>query len=229
MVSEKKGSARFALMLACTVMVAALPLQRVSAQATTTVTFNTLTESSPGSGTRYIGNCYAESGFLFTAVGLPCTGAASSNTFVAGNANSPLFGGGATPSLLLNSPMASLLRVSRTDNAFFTFSSIALAPFDGARTTIVFTGIRAGGNVTSTVMLTGGQAGFQVFSFADLFAGVSAVEIAASNEFGEPLVRFDDFAATSAQNVVPEPGTVMLVGVGLVVLAGIGRRKRGAA
>lgn len=229
MVFERKGSSRIALMLSCALLtVAALP-QRAHAQATTTVTFNALTESSPGSGTRYIGNCHAESGFLFTAVGLPCSGDASLNTFLAGGANSPLFGGGATPSLLLNSPDASVIRVTRTDNAAFSFASIALAPFDGAQTTILFTGIRDGGNVTSSVTVMGGLAGFQVFSFDDLFTGVTAIEIAASNEFGEPLVKFDDFSAMSAQNVVPEPGTIALLGVGLIGVAGIARRKRGVS
>lgn len=215
-------------MLSCAVLLAAMPMRTASAQ-TTTVTFNALTESSPGSGTRFVGNCYAESGFLFTAVGLPCAGEQSMNVFLAGGPNSPLFGGGATPSLLLNSPDASVIRVSRMDNAFFNFTSIALAPFDAAGTTIMFTGVRAGGNVTSTVMLTGSQSGFQVFSFADLFAGVTAIEIAASNEFGEPLVKFDDFTAMAAQNVIPEPATVMLLAVGLVGVAGLARRKRGVA
>jgi len=193
---------------------------------TAVANFNTLTESSPGSGTRFIGNCYRESGFLFTAVGVPCTGDASANAFLAAGANSPLFGGGATPSLLLNSPMATLISVSRTDGGAFSFTSIMLAPFDGAATSVTFTGMRAGGNVTRTVNLTGSQMGFSMFSFADFFSGVTSVQIAASNQFGEPLVKFDDFTAMVDSNVIPEPSTYVLFGTGLVLLVFVTQRRR---
>lgn len=218
-------SARALAALAFSAAVSMAPVSAARAQAATTVTFNTLTESSPGSGTRFIGNCYAESGFLFTAVGVPCTGTASANTFVAANANSPLFGGGTSPSLLLNSADATRINVARTDGAFFNLTGISLAPFDGAATTVVFTGVRAGGNVTHTVQLMGMQSGFQVFTFAD-FIGVSSVEIAASNQFGEPLVKFDDVATTSATvGVVPEPASIVLMGTGLVGLTIVLRRR----
>jgi len=196
------------------------------AQAPTIVTFNSLTESSPGSGTRFIGNCYVESGFLFTAVGLPCSGATAANAFVAAGPNSPILGGGSTPSLLLNSPDASVIRVGRQDGTGFTFSSIALSPFDGAATTVLFTGVRAGGNVTRSFMLAANQAGFQTFNFADLFIGVTSVEIAASNQFGEPLVKFDDFAAVGIVDVVPEPSSVLLFAAGATVLVVVTYRRR---
>ena len=201
------------------------PISSARAQSATIVSFNTLTESSPGSGTRYIGNCYAESGFIFTAVGVPCTGSASANTFVAAGANSPFFGGGSTPSLLLNSPTASRISVTRTDGAFFNLTGIRLSPFDGAATTVVFTGIRAGGNVTRSLQLSGTQAGFQLFTFAD-FIGLTAVEISATNQFNEPLVKFDDFATASvAVGVIPEPASFVLMGTGLVGLGVVVRRR----
>jgi len=192
----------------------------------TVVNFNTLTESSPGSGTRFLGNCYVESGFLFAAVGLPCTGPTAANAFVAAGPNSPLFGGGATPSLLLNSPMATLINVSRTDGGAFSLASIMLAPFDGAATSVTFTGMRAGGNVMRTVNLVGSQRGFMMFSFADFFAEVSTIQIAASNQFGEPLVKFDDFSAFRSSNVIPEPSTYVLFGTGLVLLVVVTQRRR---
>lgn len=201
------------------------PVSSARAQSATIVSFNTLTESSPGSGTRFIGNCYAESGFIFTAIGLPCTGTSSANTFVAAGANSPFFGGGSTPSLLLNSPTASRISVTRADGAFFNLTGIRLSPFDGAATTVVFTGIRANGNITRSLQLLGTQAGFQLFTFAD-FIGLTAVEISATNEFGEPLVKFDDFATASvAVGVVPEPASFVLMGTGLVGLSVIVRRR----
>jgi hypothetical protein len=197
------------------------------AQSTTTITFNALTESSPGAGTRYVGNCYAESGFLFTLVGLPCTGNASQNAFVAGSANSPLFGGGSSPSLLLNSGDASVISVTRGDGAFFNFIGISLAPFGGAATTVVFSGLRGATVVSRTVTVAGDLAGFQSFSFADFFNGVSSVEITASNEFGEPLVKFDDVTATSvAVGVVPEPSAAVLLATGVLGLGFVVLRRR---
>ena len=229
MIIAHKWSVRTLAALAFSAANLLVPGGTAGAQTTTTVTFNTLTESSPGSGTRYVGNCYAESGFLFTAVGLPCTGETSLNAFLAGSANSPVFGGGSSPSLILNSPLATMISVARMDGAFFTFSSISLAPFDGAATTIVFTGIRAGGNVTRTVTLAGSLAGFQTFSFADLFTGVSAVQIAATNQYGEKLVKFDDFTAVSVAGVVPEPATVVLFAAGLFGVLVLSSRKRNRA
>ena len=226
MVYLTTAPSRILAALSFSVLVAAATAPTLQAQ-TTTVTFNSLTESSPGSGTRYVGNCYTESGFRFTAVGIPCTGAPSDNAFVAGGPNSPLLGGGTTPSLLLNSPIATLINVNRVDGAFFTFSSIQLAPFDGARTTVVFTGTRVGGNVSRTVTLGGTQMGFVTFSFADLFTNISGVQIAATNEFGEPLVKFDNFVAMAPSlGVIPEPQTYLLMASGMFGIAVIAIRRR---
>ena len=192
----------------------------------TTVTFNSLTESSPGSGTRYVGNCYSESGFTFTAVGIPCAGAASQNAFVAAGPNEPILGGGTTPSFLLNSPAASLIDVMRSGGGLFNLTSISLAPFFEANTTVLFTGMMIGGGLTmQTFTLPGTQVGFQTFTFNAAFNNLTSVRITASNQYGEPLVKLDNFAT----NVVPEPSTIVLSALGLASIAVISRRRRNHA
>ncbi len=195
-----------------------LSASTVAAQSTT-VDFNALTESSPGSGTRFVSNCYSESGYVFTAVGLPCSGPTSDNAFIAGGANSPLFGGGLTPSMLLNTPNASFIDITRLDGTTFALTSIGLAPFDGAMTTVSFTGTTFGGPVMQSFMLDALQVGFMTFDFGKMFAGLSSVRLTATNEFGEPLVKFDDLVVISSVAVVPEPSTVVLMLAGLAGLA----------
>lgn len=229
MVGTFRSTARAVIALSFTVSMAALPPRVVQAQPTT-VTFNSLTESSPGSGTRFVSNCYMESGFVFTAVGVACTGAASEDAFVAGGPNSPIFGGGSTPSFLLNTPEASLIDVTRSGGGLFSLTSIELAPFFDANTTVMFTGMGMGGSMpTQSFVLPGTQMAFQSFAFDPAFAGLSSVRIMATNEFGEPLVRFDNLAATAQQSVVPEPSTVLLLGAGLVGMAVTTLRRRNRA
>lgn len=207
-----------ALMVAATTSPAS-----VRAQATT-LNFNTLTESVAGSGTRFVNNCYQENGFMLTAVGVLCTGPTSQNVFLAAGPNSPLFGGGATPSLILNSPTASLIDLTRVDGGRFLLSSIGLAPFDGAATTLTFTGLGNSNPIVSTFMLNGLQSGFQTFTFGAAFANLTSVRITAMNEFGEPLVKFDNIGVT-AQTTVPEPSTVLLMAVGLLAVTTLSRRR----
>lgn len=213
---------RAVTIVAVSVSGALIPTKQVLAQVTTVVGFDGQTESSPGSGTRFLTNCYTESGYVFIAVGIPCTGSTAANAFIAAGKKSTLFGGGLTPSLILNSPDATLIDVARVDGGFFTFSSIQLAPFDGAMTTISFTGLTNGAPVTQVYSLLGTQAGFQTFSLPSTFGAVRSIRIAANDEFGEPLVKFDNFTASS---VVPEPSTVALMTTGLFVLAAVSYRR----
>ncbi len=211
--------------LALGISIAGASAQPANAQAAV-ATFNSLTEDSPGSGTRFISNCYSESGFVFTAVGIGCTGVDSDNVFVAGGANSPIFGGGSTPSLLLNSPLASVIEITSSGGGLFSLSSIALAPFFGANTTVMFTGMAMGGSVMQSFDLSGTQMGFQNFNFTSTFTALSSVQISATNEFGEPLVKFDDVSGVLTPAVVPEPSTIMLSAAGLLCIVAFGTRRR---
>jgi len=189
------------------------------AQTPTTVTFNALT---PGTGVTFLTNCFTDNGFSFTAVGVSCSGAAAQNAFLAAGSDQPLFGGGASASALLNTGMASLIDVRRVDNARFGLTSIALATFDAAATTVLFTGTTTGGLVTQSFSLLGTQVGFMTFTFGSSFSSLSSVRIEASNEFGEPLVKFDNVAT---QSVVPEPSTTILLIVGLTGVAAVASRR----
>lgn len=221
-----RSTARLAAALTLSTVVGGVTPAALAAQPTT-VTFNSLTESSPGSGVRFTGNCYSESGFVFTVVGVPCTGAAAANAFVAGNMNSPIFGGGTTPSLLLNSPTGSVIDIMRTGGGTFSFTGIDLAPYFEANTSVLFTGFGVGIMPTQTFLLSGLQAGFQRFAFGSAFSNLTSLRITANNEFGEPLVKFDNFSANASQvAVVPEPSTVLLSAVGLVGIAVVAKRRR---
>lgn len=200
---------------------AGLPNRSASAQ-NTTVTFNTLTETVSGSGTRFVANCYTESGFVFTAVGIGCTGVAAQDAFLAAGPNSPLFGGGPTPSLIINTSGATMIDVTRLGGGLFNARSIGLAPFDMAMTTVMFTGMHASGpNATQSFILSALQTGFQTFTFGSGFTGLKSLRIDSSNEFGEPFVKIDDVALA----VVPEPASIALVAAGLVAVAAFARRR----
>ena len=201
---------------------AGLPNGRASAQ-NTTVTFNALTEAVPGSGTRFVNNCYTERGFVFTAVGIGCTSVAAEDVFLAAGPNSPLFGGGPTPSLLLNTSGATMIDVTRSGGGLFNARTIGLAPFDMAITTVMFTGTRAiGPNVTQSFTLGALQTGFETFTFGSGFTGLKSLRIDSNNEFGEPFVKIDDVSLA----VIPEPTPIALVAVGLAAVAGFARRRK---
>lgn len=203
-----------------------LPGRSAGAQ-TTVVDFNNLTESTPGSGTRFLQNCFTNNGFTFTAVGDPCSGAGAQNAFIAGNANSPTFAGaGGSFGLTLNSASASFLDIMRADGTRFTPLSIMLAPFDFASTQVTFTGVIAGGGtVTQPLTSLLGTSGFQTITFGSQFANVTSLRIASTNQFQEPYVRIDNFTAST----VPEPSTVVLMAAGFAGLLVVRLRRRTVA
>ncbi|WP_411282248.1 PEP-CTERM sorting domain-containing protein [Gemmatimonas sp.] len=212
---------RLAIVVASSLASQLLPMNSAMAQAST-VNFNALTESTAGSGTRFLSNCYMENGFVFTAVGIPCTGAAAQEAFIAGNANSPTFSGmSGTFGITLNSATASFIDITRSNGTAFTPLSIMLAPFDFAGTMVTFTGVAmGGGSVTQAMTSLLASSGFQTVTFGSQFANVTSLRIGSGNEFQEPYVRIDNF------NVVPEPATVVLLAAGLAGLVAVRFRRR---
>ena len=224
MVPALSRFARVLTLFALSTASVAWPTHTLQAQAAT-VRFDALTESAEGSGIRFVQNCYVESGFQFTVFGVPCAGADAQNAFLAGSANSPIFGGATTPSFLLNSPTGSLIDITRVGGGQFSFLSIALAPLFEANTTVVFTGTRAGGNAVQSFDLFGTQSGFQTLFLNASFSNLTSLRLAASNAFEEPLVKFDNVSLFATQ-VVPEPATVLLSAAGLAGIALFRLRRR---
>lgn len=188
-----------------------------------TVNFNTLTVTD-GSGIRYIGNCYMESGFTFSAVGLPCD---SELALAVWGADNPLFYTG-TPALLNNEGTAVDFATSLPGT--FSMRSISLAPGLGvisSNATVTFTGFRAGGGtVFQQFMLAGNTTGVQSFMFNSDFTGLTSVRLAVlPDEFDETFVQFDDVMFSDVR-VIPEPATIMLLATGLVAIGAVARRRR---
>ncbi len=209
------------------VAVAALSISVSAAQLgaqAATLNFNTLTEVPPGSGIRFVNNCYQESAFVLIAVGVSCTGPTAANAFLANSANSPSFGGNGTPSLLLNTPDASEIDLRRVDGGTFAISSIGLSGVLAAsQTSVLFTGFGSGAPIMQTFMV---GAMYADFMFGSQFTNLTSVRITARNEFDEPLVNFDNIQLVriSPAVVVPEPSSLALVFGGLVLLAAASRR-----
>lgn len=191
-----------------------------SAQGTTTVNFNGLTVTD-GSGVRYVGNCYEESGFRILAVGLGC---GVPNVFATGGAESPLFWTG-SPALFLNDPAATAVDFVRIGGGTFGLTSIGLAPFLGSTTSVMLTGTRGDGStVTQTLSVPGSTMGLASFTITG-FTGLTGVRLAATNVNGEQYVQFDNLVFSAAATTVPEPGTIALTFTGLLGLGAVVRRR----
>ncbi|GJG85326.1 hypothetical protein tb265_05070 [Gemmatimonadetes bacterium T265] len=197
------------------------------AQSPVTVNFNTLVDTA-GAGIRYVDNCYTESGFTFTAVGVACGTQAS---FATGGPTSPPLWTG-SPSLFLNDPVATQVDFTRADGGTFSINSIALAPYFGSGATVSFVGVLQGGISVDQAFTVAAGSQFannptQVFTFDGAFTNLTSVRMTAVDMYNEPIVMFDDVMFTTAATTVPEPTTVVLLAGGLFGV-GMLARTRGA-
>ncbi len=216
----RPSAARLAgALAACAALTAAAPAAR--AQSPVTLTFNGLAPVD-GSGVRYVDNCYEEGGFRVAVSGLPCGTAAALATWTP---DSPLFYSG-SPALYNN--LGPSVDFTSTGNFVFSLQSIGLAPLlggFGVPASVLFTGfLAAGGTVTQTVQVPGATNAPTVFNFAN-FTGLTSVRLTVTAPGAEPYVQFDNVALTQGTAVIPEPGTVALLGVGLVGLGAAARRR----
>jgi hypothetical protein len=112
-------------------------------------------------------------------------------------------------------------------NGTYSLTSIGLAPFllgplDVNPISVLFTGMRVGGNVTQTINLGTGLTGLSMFQLNG-FTNLSSVRLTVTSPSFEPYVQIDNVTGTIS--AVPEPATFALVGLGLASL-GVGARRR---
>jgi hypothetical protein len=211
-----------ALATACAALAAGAATAAAARAQPATLTFDALT-AVDGSGIRFVDNCYTESGFRVRLTGLACGAPAALATWTPDN---DLYYTG-SPALYNN--FEGSVDVTAVGGRPFTFHSIGLAPFLGQLgnpTTVLLTGVRAGGGGMVTQSLDVAEGTFGVPTTPTLynlvgFDNLSALRLTVTSPAAEPFVQFDDVTLTAT----PEPGTVLLLGGGLLALGAVARRR----
>lgn len=225
---------RTTLAAAAFVAAASVAPAAARAQSPVTVNFNALVDTA-NAGVRQVDNCYTESGFTFTAVGLSC---GTANTFAAAFPANRSAATGQT-SLYLNSPATNMVDLTRVGGGQFGIQSIALAPFVGLGGTIGFTGYFANGLSTFQQFTVADASAFRLqpltaFTFNSAFTGLTSLRMTIAQPDGNAYLNFDNLALTPAATAVPEPTTVALLagglfGVGMLARTRGSRRRAASA
>lgn len=220
-----RRAARHALATAGAVALVGLAATGAGAQTRVTLDFNALGATmDPANGINYVANCYVERGVRISSPGLPC-GESPAATFGMYMPTEPL---GYTGSPALFNSLGASVDLMPAFGGPFALYSLDLAPLLlgplSLPVDVVFTGFRiGGGTVTQTVTvpvvgLGGRPVNVALTGFTNL---ASARFTPGGPDFA---VQFDNVQA----GVVPEPGTVTLVALGLLGVAGAARRRRRA-
>ena len=207
---------RQARRLASAVALVALAAAPAAAQ----VTFEELATAGP---VNYVANCVSSGGLTFTAVGLGCDVADAFAVY--GPSQAAFYSGSAA---LFNNLTAG---VSVTTGGMpFSLTSVSLTPGLGALsfepTTVMFTGmVNGGGTVMQSFTLAAGMltpTTAVLSGFTNLMS--FTYEVTSPTYDG---VQIDNIVYSSTgASVVPEPGTVLLLGTGLAGLGVFARRRR---
>jgi hypothetical protein len=131
---------------------------------------------------------------------------------------------------IFNNSGGGLTTLSRVGGTAFALTSIDLANLftPGVAGSVLFTGdLQGGGTVTQTESWNA-AAGSPAFT-TDLFGGAwnNLIDVKFSEPSAEPLFQVDNIVLNNVVlSVTPEPATMTLMAMGLVGIAGVGRRRR---
>lgn len=139
---------------------------------------------------------------------------------VFGNPVPSVFGGP------IGSPIAGTLRVTRTGGGQFTFGAVDLVAQNGFSDYLI-TGLLSGGNVFSQNGTVGPAAVFVTILSSSPAALIDELTISLTPDANASSFNVDNVDVAAA-GTVPEPASVGLLAVGLVVVAVGARRRRPA-